>query len=178
MAKIEQVPPPLDLEVVAGDPLSFPITVIGAVVTSPVITMKTAGGDPYTTDPGVGSASMTSADVCTPSWSAADTAALNTATRPISYRWSLSAVVNGTASYQLLARTLTVLPVGSARRFTPSPTELTINLGTTIDLALTVASTGWPGIDGGAPDEVFLDGIDGGAFDAAYTDTTYDGGTI
>ena len=181
MAKIEQVPPPLDLEVVAGDPLPLRLNITGGTVTNPTVTMKTNGGDAFSADPGVPQASMATSSQVLILWTAADTAALNTTTRPKTYLWSWSAVVDSADRYQLVARTLTVLPVGAARKYTPSPTELTINVGTEIALSLEIAGSSLRGnIDGGAFDEVFggTDDIDGGLFTDTFTTTTYDGGTF
>lgn len=69
-------PPQLDLHGIAGREFALDIPVTGGVLTSPVLTMKTAAGDAYTTDPGVGTATMPSADTLRVAWTAADMSAL------------------------------------------------------------------------------------------------------
>jgi hypothetical protein len=170
-------PPDLALHVIAGYAYSLAIPVTGGTLTSPVLSMKTGAGDPYTTDPGVGTATMTTPDTLTVPWTAADTGALNTTTRPKVYRIQVAGVVDGAAAASVIGGTLTTYPTTWARSVPQTSATLSLNNGTTLTLTLTVPPSE-PPIDGGAPDEVFLDGIDGGQFDDSFSDTTYDGGTI
>lgn len=145
MARIEQLPPDLDLKLIAGRPFAMDVTCTGATITSPVVTMKTAAGDDYTTDPGQPSASV-AAGVITVAWSAADTSALNAATRAKSYRWSLSATVDGDGPFELLAGTLTAYPVGTSGQSSASAATLTFTAGVTaVDLAVTLGGSGGGG---------------------------------
>lgn len=135
---LRQMPPAVDLEFVAGNPFTVTVTCSGATISSPAVTMKTSGGDAYTTDPGVPSVSLAT-NVITSAWSATDSAALNTSSRAKSYRWSLQALVNGDGPYELLARTITVQPVGSAGSVSSTDLSLAVTVGATaVDLALTV----------------------------------------
>jgi hypothetical protein len=170
-------PPDLAIHAIAGYARSFAIPVTGGTLTSPVLTMKTSGGDPYTTDPGVGTATMTTADTLTLAWTAADLAALNTTTRQRTYRINIAGVVDGGAPGPMIGGTITVYPTTWARSVPQTSATLSLNNGTTLTLTLTVPPAE-PPIDGGAPDEVYLDGIDGGLYSDSFSNTTYDGGSI
>ncbi len=170
-------PPDLAIHAIAGYAYSLAIPVTGGVLTSPVLTMKTGAGDPFTADPGVGTATMTTADTLTLAWTAADLAALNTTTRQKVYRINIAGVVDGGAAGPMVGGTITTYPSTWARSVPQTTATLSLNNGTTLTLALTVPPAE-PPIDGGAPDEVYLDGIDGGEYDDEFSDTTYDGGTI
>ena len=63
MTTVKQLPTPVDVEVVAGDPFAVTFTATSGVTTfaSPAVTVTTAAGDAYTTDPGLPVASAASA---------------------------------------------------------------------------------------------------------------------
>lgn len=171
-------PPELALHAIAGREFAHEIPVTGGTLTSPVLTMKTSGGDPYTTDPGVGTASMSDVTTLRLAWSAADMAALNDTTRAKVYRIELAGSVDGSNPLSLIGGTFTVYPTTWARSVPSSSATLTVNNGTTLTLSLTVPAPA-PTTDGGAPDEIYVDdGIDGGDPDDTFTDTDYDGGSI
>ena len=178
MARVtdDQRPPELAIHAIAGREAVKVVTVTGGILTSPVLTMKTAGGDSYTTDPGVGSATMTTAEVLRITWTAADTSALNDTTRPKTYRIELSGSVDGSNPASLIGGTLTVYPTTWSRSVPSSSTTLTLNGGNALTLEITVPTPDSP-IDGGAADWV-ADTIDGGTPTDTFTDTDYDGGSI
>lgn len=167
------------IEAVAGREFARNIPVTGGVLTSPVLTMKTSGGDAFTRDPGVGVASMTTADTLRLVWSAADMAALNDTTRSKTYRIDVTGSVDGNSPQSVIGGTLTVHPTTHTRNIPQTSVTLSLNNGPTLELALTVPAPGVP-IDGGAPDEAYggTTGIDGGLYSDTFTDTTYDGGSI
>ena len=175
----DQRPPALALHGIAGRELAKNIGVTGGVLTSPVLTMKTSGGDPYTTDPGVGAASMPATDTLRLLWTAADMAALNTTTRPKTYRIEIAGSIDGSNTVSTIGGTLSVYPTTYARDVPSSTTTLSLNNGNALTLSLSVAAPDGP-IDGGAFDEQFggTTGIDGGLHSDTFTDTTYDGGSI
>jgi hypothetical protein len=176
---VDQRPPELQLHGIAGRAFAFDIPVTGGVLTSPVLTMRTGAGDPYTTDPGVGTATMVDADTLRIAWTADDMAALNTTTRGSgkTYRIEIAGSVDGGSVASIIGGTLSVYPT-THTRFTPNnAATLSLNNGGTYSLAITVPTPDAP-IDGGAPDEVFLDGIDGGLYSDSFSNTTYDGGSI
>jgi hypothetical protein len=78
--------------------------------------------------------------VTTIAFSAATTAALNTnTTQPVSVLWSLSALVNGQGPFQLVARRLTIYPVGTAKTSSTSSATLAVTVGSTaVSLAVTL----------------------------------------
>jgi hypothetical protein len=159
----KQVPPAHDVEFVAGNPFSLTVTSTGATITSPVVTMKTAAGDAYTTDPGIPTVSQAST-VTTIAFTAADTAALNTSTRPKAYRWSLQALVNGAGPYELVARNITVHPVGAAIA-TQSADQVSLDVTVggvdiALSVALAVAETPAPVVISGTTDT--LSAVDNG----------------
>jgi hypothetical protein len=125
---VKQLPAKLDLEFVAGNPFDLTITCTGATVTSPVVAMKTAAGDAYTTNPGTPAASAL-ASVITVGWGADDSAALNAATRPKTYLWSVQGTVDGEGPFELCAGPLTVRPVGSAGTSTSAAATLAVTVG-------------------------------------------------
>lgn len=171
-------PPALALHAIAGREFAHEIPVTGGTLTSPLLTMKTSGGDPYTTDPGVGAASLSDAATLRLAWTAADLAALNTTTRQKHYLIEIAGSVDGSNPLSVIGGTLTVYPTTWARSVPSSSTTLVLNNGTTLTLELTVPAPA-PATDGGAMDEVYVDdGIDGGSFDDTFTDTDYDGGSI
>lgn len=141
MASIKQLPARLDLECVAGDP--FALLIAGTGITtfaSAELTMTSAAGDAYTTNPGIGDATALD-DEITLTWTAADTAALNTATRPKAYRYSVSATVDGLGPYELIAGTFSVHPVGASSSTSSTGTaNLSVSVGTaTAALDITLA---------------------------------------
>jgi len=126
-AKVSQLPAQLDAECVAGDPFSIAVTSSGATITSPTVTLKSALGATITAT--VPTVSQVGA-VTTVAFSAATTAALNTdTTRPVSLLWSLSALVNGAGPFQLVARRLTIYPVGTAGVSSTSSATLAVTVG-------------------------------------------------
>ncbi len=141
MASIKQLPARLDLECVAGDPFALVIAGSGITAFSAAeLTMKTKGGDPFTTNPGIGDASASSTDI-TVSWNAADTAALNTTTGPKRFKYSIAATVDGLGPYELVAGELVVHPVGAfASSSSPGTVNLSVSVGTaTAALDITLA---------------------------------------
>lgn len=180
MARVtdDQRPPEAALHGIASREWSRDIPVTGGTLTSPVLTMKTAGGDPYTSDPGVGTASMADVSTLRLTWSAADMAALNDTTRPKTYRIEVSGSVDGSNPLSAIGGTFTVYPTTWARSVPSSSATLSLNNGTSLTLSLTVPAPA-PTTDGGAPDEIYVDdGIDGGTPTDTFTDTDYDGGSI
>lgn len=137
-ASVKQLPAALTLECVAGNPFALTVTATGATtVASPVVTVMTSTGDAYTSNaPTVSQAGL----VTTVSWSAVQTAAMNTTTRPMTYRWSLRATVNGSGPFELVAKTITVHPVGSsASGSTSTAATLAITVGgAAVSLAVTI----------------------------------------
>ena len=93
------------------------IQVTGGLLTTPVLTMRTRTGAAYTTDPGLGAASMADPDSLRLVWSAADMAALcpPATTRPIEYRIDVAGSIDGGAPAMVLGGTLTVYPTTWAR---------------------------------------------------------------
>jgi hypothetical protein len=162
----------------AGRAVAFNIPVTGGTLTSPVLTMRSGAGDPFTADPGVGAASMVDPLTLRVAWTAADMAALNAGTRPLEYRFDVEGVPDGLAVAQVLAGTLTVYPTTWGKQIPANSLgTLVLNGGTTVTLELTVPAPDGP-IDGGYHDDRYggTTGIDGGLFDDTFTDTTYDGG--
>lgn len=161
---LAQLPAAVDINVVAGNPRNITVTVTGVTVTSPVVTMLTAAGEPFTTNPGIPSVNV-AGDEIQIQWTVADTAALNTTRRDKTYFWSLQATLDGDGPYELLARHMTVKPVGSAGASTSSSTTLAFTIGESA-VALTVSPgiAGSGNIDGGTPSSVYggTIGIDGG----------------
>ena len=175
-ASLDLRPPELSIHGIAGRELAQNITITGGVLTSPTMTTKTAGGDSFTTDPGVGSSSMPEAYTLRLVWTAADMAVLNTTTRPKTYRIEVAGSVDGNSATSVLGGTFTVYPTTWARPIPQTTATLTLNNGAAVTLAITVPPPTDP-IDGGLADWV-ADSIDGGTHDSIFTDTTYDGGSI
>ena len=130
MTTVRQLPTRVDAECVAGDPFTATLTATSGVTTfsSPACTMTTGAGDSFTTDPGVPTASAVGAALST-TWSAADTAALNTSTKPKTYKWSTKAIADGGSSFQWYGGTLTVHPVGTTGISTTTSTSATVVVG-------------------------------------------------
>jgi hypothetical protein len=141
-AKVSQLPAQLDAECVAGDPFSLSVTSSGATITSPTVTLKNALGTTITGN--VPTVTQVGA-VTTVAFNAATTAALNTdLTRPVSVLWSLSALVNGAGPFQLVARRLTIYPVGTAGVSSTSSATLAVTVGgasISLNVAVAGAST-------------------------------------
>lgn len=167
MAALDQLPAPLDLRCIAGDPLVWRVTASGATFSSPDLDVLVSQG-------GVAVAGITptvsyvaGAFVC--SLSDADTATIKArsgAGGPVVAFWSLAAVVNGSGRFQLGAGQIKVLPVGSAGTGSSTASgTVTIASGVTIALSVSLGAGQAPNIDGGAPDAVFggTVGIDGGS---------------
>lgn len=143
MPSIKQLPARLDVECVAGDSLAFTIAATGVdAFTDAAMTMTSAAGDAFTTNPGIGSATADGTDINV-EWNTADTAALMTGTRAKSYRYSISATVDGGNNYELVAGTLTIQPIGVASNTaTPGTVNLSVNVGTaTVALDITLAGS-------------------------------------
>jgi hypothetical protein len=179
--QFDQRAPEVEMHGSATRELALNIPVTGGVLTSPVLTMKTRGGDPFTADPGLGTVSMADPDSLRLVWSSADMAALNRSTRHVEYGFDVEGVVDGGSVAQVLAGTLNVYPTTWGR---PIPVNdlgtLVLNGGSTITVAVTVPTPDGP-IDGGLLDESLGgtgSGIDGGSFADVFTDTTYDGGSF
>jgi hypothetical protein len=160
-AKVSQLPAQLDAECVAGDPFSIAVTSSGATITSPTVTLKNALGATITgTVPSVTQVGA----VTTVAFSAATTAALNTdLTRPVSVLWSLSALVNGAGPFQLVARRLTIHPVGTAGVSSTSSATLAVTVGGAA-VSLAVALGGVNGGVGAASDVTYSTRVTGDAF--------------
>ncbi len=162
MATVKQLPTPVDVEVVSGDPFTVTFTATSGVTTfaSPAVAMTTAAGDAYTTDPGVPSVSAASA-VITLSWSAADTAALNASTRPKAYKYSVEATLDGAGPVQLFGGTITVRPVGSTGTSTTASQTATVNTGgVAVSATIAIGAQGPAGATG-AQGPAGADGADG-----------------
>lgn len=177
--QFDQRAPEVELHGSATRELALNIPVTGGVLTSPALTMKTRGGDPFTADPGRGTVTMADPDSLRLVWSSADMAALNRSTRHVEYGFDVEGVVDGGSVAQVLAGTLTVYPTTWGR---PIPVNdlgtLVLNGGSTITVAVTVPTPDGP-IDGGRSDEVYgggLPGLDGGTATSTFTETLYDGG--
>lgn len=143
MATVRQLPARVDVECVAGDPFTATFTASSGVTTfsSAACTMTTGGGDSYTTDPGVPTASASGASLST-AWSAADTTALNTTTKPKVYKWSTKAVADGGSSFQWYGGTITVHPVGTTGVSTSTTVTAAVTVGgVSVDATIT-AGTG------------------------------------
>lgn len=164
----------------AGRALALNIPVTGGTLTSPVLTMRTSGGDPYSADPGVGTATMPDPLTLRLAWTADDMAALNRTTRIVEYRFDIEGIPDGLSAAQVLAGTLAVYPTTWGKQIPSNNVgTLVLNGGTTIALEVTVPPPDGP-IDGGYHDDRYggTTGIDGGSHDSTFTDTTYDGGSI
>jgi hypothetical protein len=143
-AKVSQLPAQLDAECVAGDPFSLSVTSSGATITSPTVTLKSATGATITgTVPTVSQVGA----VTTVAFSSSTTAALNTdLTRPVSLLWSLSALVDGAGPFQLVARRLTIQPVGTAGVSSTSSATLAVTVGgAAVSLAVALGGSGGGG---------------------------------
>jgi hypothetical protein len=121
-AKVSQLPAQLDAECVAGDPFSLSVTSSGATITSPTVTLKSATGATITGT--VPTVSQVGAET-TVAFSAATTAALNT------------------DPFQLVARRLTIQPVGTAGVSSTSSATLAVTVGgAAVSLAVALGGTG------------------------------------
>lgn len=135
---VSQVPPPVDLEFIAGNPFTLSVTCTGATISSPVVTMRTAGGDVYTTNPGTPAVSVAT-NVITVAYGTDDSSALNATSRSKEFLWSLQALVNGAGPFELLARRIKVLPTGASGGTTSTDLDLAVTVGSqAITLALTI----------------------------------------
>lgn len=173
---VDQRPPELQIHGIASRELAFNIPVTGGTLTSPVLTMKTGGGDAYTTDPGIGAATMADSDTLRLAWTSADMSALNASTRPINYRIDVAGSVDGGSVASIIGGILTVHPTTSARPLSNTSVTLSLNNGGTYSLAVTVPTP--DALDGGGPGEIYIDGaVDGGLYSDTFTNTTHDGGT-
>lgn len=160
-ASVKQLPAALALECIAGNPFAITITATGATVATPVVAVSTSTGTTYTSNPP--DVTLNGSDISV-AWTAADTAAMNTTTRGITYKWSVQSLVDGDGPFELVAKTLTVHPVGTSGVSSTTAATLAVTVGTG-SIALTV-NPGVNGgdIDGGTPTDVYSssDAVDGG----------------
>ncbi len=133
MAVVKQLPAQVDWEFVAGAPSTIAITTTGATITSPTVSILSGSGDAVAVSPTVTQAGA----VTTIALSAAQTLALGEGVSSTSYRWQLSALVDGAGPFGLVARTLTARPVGSASSSSSTALSLAVTVGATA-LALAV----------------------------------------
>lgn len=119
----KQVPKTRNLEWVAGDPFGVTITWTGATVTEPIVTLKTAGRDPYTTDPGVPLYAQVS-DVTSILWGVAASTALGADSKlPKVYKYTIGIKINGDGPHQMIAGDISILPLGSSSASTSDDTS-------------------------------------------------------
>lgn len=145
--RIVQLPQALDLEWVSGDPFTLTVVCSGATVANASVSMLTAGGDVITSNPGVPTVTTVGSSI-TIAWTAVDSAALNSSSRTKNFRWSLEAEVDGAGPFQLLARRVTIHPVGSGFSVASDSVSLVIAVGmSTADLAITVGGAGASTLD-------------------------------
>lgn len=179
MATVKQLPAVLDLEAVAAEPLTVRLTATGGhTLSSPAVVLRTGSGATVAVSPLV----EQDGDVITVTWSAANTAALNTGTRVAKdYVWALRAQVNSVGPFGLVARSLVVHPAGTAGVATDYSETLAITVGG-VDVTLPIIMDGAAvaDLDAGAPDEVYAPGdtINGGNLGDALTESDIDGGTL
>jgi len=143
MPTVSQLPAQLDAECVAGDPFVISITSSGATITAPAVSIRDGLGAASGVTPTVTQVGA----VTTISLSGAQTAALNSGTFAAEWLWSLSATVNGSGPFQLVARTLRVYPVGTAGVSTSAAATLAVTVGGAA-VSLTVALGGGGGGSG------------------------------
>lgn len=123
---IKQLPARLDLEFCAGDLFALTATSTGATITSPEVTILSSAGD--ATALAFSDVTQLGADtVC--SLTAVDSATFNTTTRAITYKYVLTAVVDGFGPYSLMAGTITAKPAGSAGTSTSTTATLAVTVG-------------------------------------------------
>jgi hypothetical protein len=126
MPTVSQLPAQLDAECVAGDPFTISVTSSGATITSPTLTIRDGLGATVAVSPTVSQAGA----VTTVAFSAANTTALKSSGQTkAEYLFSLSALVDGQGPFQLIARSLTVWPVGTAGVSSTSSATLAVTVG-------------------------------------------------
>jgi len=126
MPTVSQLPAQLDAECVAGDPFTISVTSSGATITSPTLTIRDGLGAVVAVSPTVSQAGA----VTTVAFSAANTTALKSSGQTkAEYLFSLSALVDGQGPFQLIARSLTVWPVGTAGVSSSSSATLAVTVG-------------------------------------------------
>lgn len=126
MPTVSQLPAQLDAECVAGDPFTISVTSSGATITSPTLTIRDGLGAVVAVSPTVSQAGA----VTTVAFSAANTTALKSSGQTkAEYLFSLSALVDGQGPFQLIARRLTVWPVGTAGVSSTSSATLAVTVG-------------------------------------------------
>jgi hypothetical protein len=163
VAKAKQLPADVDIEFVAGDEYTVTFTATSGVTTFsvPSIAFLTASGDAAASNLPTVSAGGA---VLTASWSAANSAALNTTTRAKNYKYSVRATADGSVTGQVFGGTCTIHPVGTTGLGTSSSVAADVYLGGT-SVTATVSLGGTVGqIDGGSAESVFggTSSIDGG----------------
>jgi hypothetical protein len=179
MATVKQLPAVLDLEGVAGEPLTVRLTLTGGhTVSSPTVVLRTGAGGTTTVTPDVAQDGA----VLTLTWSAADMSALNSGRRVAKdYLWALRSNVNGEGPFGLVARSLLVHPAGTADVATEYDLDLAVTVGgADVTLAIVIDGAAVADLDAGAPDEIYAPGdtIDGGDPDDDPTESDIDGGTL
>lgn len=164
MSRARQLPADVDVEFVAGDPFTITFTATSGVsgFTSPTISFTTAAGDTVASNlPTTGAAGTQ----LTAAWSAPNSAALNTTTRPKTYKYSVRATADGSATGQVFGGTCVIHPVGTTGVGTSSSVAADVYLGG-VAVTATVALGGTLGqIDGGSATSVYggTTSIDGGS---------------
>lgn len=139
---VSQLAAPLDWLFTAGFPAVLPFSFTGdELIASPAITLRKQNGETITVTPTVTYDTVTRAGSI--ALTDAQTTALNRSpSSKAFFRWSLSALVNGDGPYPLVARDVVVFPIGSARQADPTEQVLTIELGTVIELAVSMPAGG------------------------------------
>ena len=164
MSRAKQLPADVDVEFVAGDPFTITFTATSGVTafTSPTISFLTAGGDTVAANLPSVAASTTQ---LTATWSAANSAALNTTTRTKRFKYSVRATANGSATGHVFGGICEIHPVGTTGLGTTSSVTADVYLGG-VAVTATVALGGTLGqIDGGSATSVYggTTSIDGGS---------------
>lgn len=178
MAVIDLLPQRVDVDLVAGNPLTINVAVTGTTVSLPTVSFLTEARDRSA----AAIVATQVGNVVTVMLSAEQTTALNTTRRTVRYWFSLRCSCAGAGPYELCAGQIRVHPIGSSSTPDTDPdVELTVTVGgVNIDLAVPVPIPSPLIVDGGRPDEVYgggLPSIDGGLYSDTFTTTTYDGGT-
>jgi len=140
MPTVSQLPAQLDAECVAGDPFTISVTSSGATITSPTLTIRDGLGAVVAVSPTVSQAGA----VTTVAFSAANTTALKSSGQTkAEYLFSLSALVDGQGPFQLIARRLTVWPVGTAGVSSSSSATLAVTVGgAAVSLSVALGGSG------------------------------------
>lgn len=127
MSRVRQVARRVDVECVAGNPLTLTVNPSGATLSSPAVTVSQAGAVVATNTPDV---TMVSGDIQAV-WTTGDTSGLfaaATGRTSIAYDYSVRALVNGQGPFELVAGRFIVHRVGTADVSTSS-TAVDITVG-------------------------------------------------